>query len=95
LGTHQSILIASIPEGDDKPYKYPGMYRGVDALIINKVDLLPYITFDMDYFRRGVELLNPGLVTFPLSCRSEEGIGDWLNWVLEAVRKFGKKRPRI
>jgi len=92
LGTHQSILVASIPEGDDKPYKYPGMYRGVDALIINKVDLLPYITFDMDYFRRGVELLNPGLVTFPLSCRSEEGIENWLNWVLDAVRRFGKKR---
>lgn len=93
LGTHKSILIASIPEGDDKPYKYPTMYRGVDALIINKVDLLPYITFDMDYFRRGVELLNPGLVTFPLSCRTEEGIGDWLNWVTEAVQHFGKKHP--
>jgi hydrogenase nickel incorporation protein HypB len=92
LGTHQSILIASIPEGDDKPYKYPVMYRGVDALIINKVDLLPYIPFDMAYFRRGVELLNPGLVTFPLSCRSEEGIENWLNWVLEAVRRFGVKR---
>jgi len=92
LGTHQSILIASIPEGDDKPYKYPGMYRGVDALIINKVDLLPYIPFNMEYFRRGVELLNPGLVTFPLSCRSEEGIEGWLNWVLEAVRNFGKTR---
>ena len=93
LGTHQSILIASIPEGDDKPYKYPGMYRGVDALIINKIDLLPYIPFDMDYFRRGVELLNPGLVAFPLSCRSEEGIESWLNWVLEAVRQFGSKHP--
>jgi hydrogenase nickel incorporation protein HypB len=58
------VLIASIPEGDDKPYKYPGMYRGVDALVINKIDLLPYIDFDMAYFRRGVEALNPGLVTF-------------------------------
>ena len=48
LGTHMNILIASIPEGDDKPYKYPGMYRGVDALIVNKVDLLPYIPFKMD-----------------------------------------------
>ncbi len=69
LGTHKTVLIASVPEGDDKPYKYPGIYRGVDALIINKIDLLPYITFDMDYFRRGVEMLNPGLVTFPLSCK--------------------------
>ncbi|NLF63997.1 MAG: hydrogenase nickel incorporation protein HypB, partial [Chloroflexi bacterium] len=62
LGTHKSVLIASIPEGDDKPYKYPAMYRGVDALVINKIDLLPYIDFDMDFFRRGVEALNPGLV---------------------------------
>ena len=81
LGTHYSILVASVPEGDDKPYKYPGMYRGVDALIINKTDLLPYVDFDMDYFRRGVEALNPGLITFPLSCRKGEGLEAWLDWV--------------
>ena len=81
LGVHKNVLIASVPEGDDKPYKYPGMYRGVDALVINKIDLLPYVPFDMDYFKRGVEILNPGLVTFPLSCRTEEGLVDWLNWV--------------
>jgi len=81
LGTHTSVLIASVPEGDDKPYKYPGMYRGVDALVINKVDLLPHVEFDMEYFRRGVEILNPGLVTFPLSCRTGEGLEAWLEWV--------------
>lgn len=81
LGTHYSILVASVPEGDDKPYKYPGMYRGVDALIINKIDLLPYVDFDMDYFRRGVEALNPGLITFPLSCRNGQGLEAWLDWV--------------
>jgi hydrogenase nickel incorporation protein HypB len=86
LGTHKSVLIASVPEGDDKPYKYPGMYRGVDALVINKTDLLPYVEFDMDYFRRGVEALNPGLETFPLSCRSVEGIDAWLEWVELQVR---------
>ncbi len=85
LGTHKSILIASVPEGDDKPYKYPGMYQGVDALVINKIDLRPYIDFDMDYFRRGVEALNPGLMTFPLSCRSLEGVEDWINWVRDLV----------
>jgi len=83
LGVHKSVLIASVPEGDDKPYKYPGMYRGVDALVINKIDLLPYVPFDMDYFKRGVEILNPGLVTFPLSCRTEEGLDEWLGWVVE------------
>ena len=87
LGTHKSVLIASIPEGDDKPYKYPGMYRGVDALVINKIDLLPYINFKMDYFQRGVEALNPGLVTFPLSCRTGEGLGAWIDWILENVNR--------
>ncbi len=82
LGTHKSILIASIPEGDDKPYKYPGMYRGVDALLINKIDLLPYVPFRMDYFRRGVEALNPGLLTFPISCRTGEGLEPWVDWLV-------------
>jgi len=82
LGTHKSVLIASTPEGDDKPYKYPGMYRGVDALVVNKVDLLPYVSFDMEHFQRGVEILNPGLVTYPLSCRTGDGIDEWLNWVV-------------
>jgi len=81
LGVHKNVLIASIPEGDDKPYKYPTMYRGVDALVINKIDLLPYIPFKMDYFRQGVEILNPGLITFPLSCQTEEGMPAWLDWI--------------
>ncbi len=81
LGTHKSVLIASIPEGDDKPYKYPGMYRGVDALVINKIDLLPYVPFNMEFFQKGVEILNPGLVTFSLSCKTGEGIESWIQWI--------------
>jgi len=87
LGTHKSVLIASVPEGDDKPYKYPGMYRGVDALVVNKTDLLPYVPFKMDYFQRGVEALNPGVVTFPLSCRTGEGLDAWIDWILENVKR--------
>ncbi len=86
LGTHKSILIASIPEGDDKPYKYPGMYRGVDILIINKIDLLPYVSFRMDYFERGVEALNPGITTFPLSCRTGEGMDAWVDWLIQNIQ---------
>ena len=86
LGTDKSVLIASIPEGDDKPYKYPGMYRGVDALVINKIDLLPYVPFKMDYFERGVEVLNPGVVTFPLSAKTGEGMDAWLDWLMEQVQ---------
>ena len=85
LGTHANVLIASVPEGDDKPYKYPGIYRGLDALIINKIDLLPYVEFDLAYFRRGVELLNPGVVTFSLSCRTGEGIEQWANWLVGRI----------
>jgi hydrogenase nickel incorporation protein HypB len=88
LGTHKSILIASIPEGDDKPYKYPVMYRGVEALIINKIDLLPYIPFRMDYFIKGVEILNPQLETFQISCATGEGIEDWIKWIQKNVRLF-------
>lgn len=85
LGTHHSVLIASVPEGDDKPYKYPGMYRNVDVLLINKIDLLPYVTFDMSRFRQGVERLNPGLRTLAVSCRTGEGLPEWLDWVQAAV----------
>lgn len=85
IGVHLNLLIASIPEGDDKPYKYPGMYRGVQALVINKIDLLPYVPFKMDYFRQGVEILNPGVVTFPLSCRTSEGVEAWADWLVGRV----------
>jgi hydrogenase nickel incorporation protein HypB len=85
LGTHKNILIASIPEGDDKPYKYPAMYQDVDALIINKIDLLPYVEFDMAYFEKGVQILNPDLVTFHLSCQTGEGLPAWITWLTELI----------
>lgn len=88
LGTHKSVLIASVPEGDDKPYKYPGMYQGVDVLVINKIDLLPYLEFDMEYFSRGVEVLNSALEHFPLSCRTGEGIEVWIDWLTTNLGNF-------
>jgi hydrogenase nickel incorporation protein HypB len=90
LGTHLNLLIASVPEGDDKPYKYPAIYRGLDVLIINKTDLLPYVRFNMDYFRKGVEMLNPGLSTFPLSCANGEGFSAWIVWLKERVSSLAK-----
>lgn len=86
LGTHINVLIASIPEGDDKPYKYPAIYRGIQVLIINKTDLMPYVNFNMDYFRQGVEMLNPGLVTFPVSCKTGEGVQDWVQWLSAQIQ---------
>ncbi len=81
LGEHLNIVVASIPEGDDKPYKYPGIYHGIDCLILNKSDLLPYIDFNLEYFRQGIEVLNPGVPFFLLSCKSGEGFQAWLNWL--------------
>ena len=87
LGTHKSVLVASIPEGDDKPYKYPGMYRGVDAMVVNKIDLLPYVNFRMDFFQKGIQALNPGVIQFPLSCRTGQGLEPWLDWLQIQVER--------
>jgi len=83
LGEHLKVMIASTPEGDDKPYKYPGMFSAVDVLVLNKVDLLPLLEFDMDYFRRGVEALNPDVAFFPMSCKTGEGVEAWAKWLIE------------
>ena len=90
IGTHLNVLIASIPEGDDKPYKYPGMYRGVQVLIINKIDLLPYVPFNMEYFKHGVEILNPGVMTFAISSKTGEGMQAWTDWLVERVKSSWK-----
>ena len=91
LGTHANVLIASVPEGDDKPYKYPNIYRNLEVLIINKTDLLPYVRFNMDCFRQGVEMLNPGLQTFPVSCTTGEGIEQWAAWLKSKVQNAKQK----
>jgi hydrogenase nickel incorporation protein HypB len=86
LGTHLSVVIASVPEGDDKPYKYPTMYRGVQAMIVNKIDVLPYFNFNMEHFIKGVEVLNPGLTTFKTSCTTGEGQQEWADWLVAQVQ---------
>jgi hydrogenase nickel incorporation protein HypB len=91
LGAHINGLIASIPEGDDKPYKYPNIYRGLNVLLVSKIDLLPYIDFRMAYFTQGVEILNPGLVSFPLSAKTGEGMPAWIDWIKAQVT--GIQRP--
>lgn len=86
LGEHLKVMIASTPEGDDKPYKYPGMFSVVDVLALNKVDLLPLLEFDLDYFRRGVEALNPDVAFFPVSCKTGKGVQEWIDWLVERCR---------
>ncbi|MBN1201460.1 MAG: hydrogenase nickel incorporation protein HypB [Anaerolineae bacterium] len=87
LGVHLNVVIASVPEGDDKPYKYPAMFRGADVLLLNKIDLKPYLQFDVDYFQHGVEVLNPGLTFFQVSATTGEGFDAWLAWLRDKIKE--------
>ncbi len=86
LGADRAVVVASVPEGHDKPYKYPGMFASADAVILNKADLLEVFGFDVEYFRHGLEMLNPGVPFFVVSCRTGAGIADWMSWLLSSLR---------
>jgi len=81
LGEAIRVVVASLPEGDDKPYKYPGIFTAVNAVVLNKIDLAPYVDFKRDALREGVERLNPRAAIFEVSCRTGEGIGAWAAWL--------------
>jgi hydrogenase nickel incorporation protein HypB len=87
LGTHWNVLVASVTEGDDKPWKYPKMYRNVDVLVLNKTDLLPHVDFDLGHYRQGVGILNEKLELFPVSCRTGEGLEAWAEWLRARMRR--------
>jgi len=82
VGVHKRVVIASTPEGDDKPFKYPLMFDVVDAVLINKIDLLPYLKFDIDAFSRAIKGMNEKAEIFPVSCTTGEGIEKWISWLL-------------
>ena len=86
LGEDIRLMIASLPEGDDKPYKYPAMFADTDVVLLNKVDLQPYLDFDDDTFRKVVTGLNPDVIIFPISCKTGAGMAAWFSW-LEAALK--------
>jgi hydrogenase nickel incorporation protein HypB len=90
LGEHRRVVLTSTPEGDDKPLKYPAIFRNADALIINKVDLLPYVAYDVKQAKAFARQVCPGLVAFETSCVSCEGIVSWIEWLLaERLRHLG------
>ena len=88
LGEDIRILIASTPEGDDKPFKYPLMFHEADVVLINKIDLLPYLKFDVDAFSNTIKGINRKVKIFPVSCTTGEGIEAWVSWLLG---RMGKK----
>jgi hydrogenase nickel incorporation protein HypB len=92
LGEHKRVVISSLPEGDDKPIKYPLIFIDADAVIINKMDLLPHVDFDIAAFRRSIAGLNPKAEVFQVSCKTGEGIERWYSWILEQVETKDTKR---
>ncbi len=80
-GAHLNIAILSIPEGDDKPLKYPLMFSVSDVLIISKIDYMEMSDFDMDILKKRVHVLNKDFPIYPLSCKTGNGLEDWLDWL--------------
>ncbi len=85
-GATRNAMILSVPEGDDKPLKYPLMFTICDVVLVNKIDVLPYFDFDINKVRERVAKLNPAAKVIPISARTGEGMDAWTDWLAEAVR---------
>lgn len=85
VGEYRKIVILSVPEGDDKPYKYHLMFRESQVMIINKIDLLGLVDFDVHKVEQNVRVLNPNMTIFHISCKTGEGLDDWFNWLREQL----------
>jgi len=85
LGENRKVIISSIPEGDDKPFKYPLMFDIADAVLINKIDLLPYLKFDIQTFSQAIKGINEKVEIFQVSCVTGQGIEQWVSWLLSQM----------
>jgi hydrogenase nickel incorporation protein HypB len=86
LGADLAVVVASVPEGHDKPYKYPGMFASADVVLLNKCDLLHVFDFDVDYFQRGISMVNPEAPVYLISCRTGAGMHAWTEWLLSHLK---------
>ena len=87
-GAVKNAMILSVPEGHDKPLKYPLMFSICDVLLINKIDVLPYFDFDIEKCKEYVHRLNPNMTIIPISSRTGEGIGEWADWLRAQTRAW-------
>ena len=87
-GAVKNAMILSVPEGHDKPLKYPLIFQVCDALIINKIDVLPYFDFDMEKVVEYAKMRNPKLEIFPISAKTGEGVDAWCHWLCENVKQW-------
>nr|NQU89196.1 hydrogenase nickel incorporation protein HypB [Bacteroidota bacterium] len=89
LGEAKRVVIMSVTEGDDKPLKYPTMFETSDICVINKIDLLPYVDFDVEKSKEFASRINPNLKFFEVSAKSEEGLADWVDWLKNELKLVG------
>ena len=85
IGEDKRVVVLSVTEGEDKPAKYPLMFRECDATLLNKIDLLPYLDFDMELARSSIANIHPGMPIFETSAKTEEGFDEWIGWLREQV----------
>ncbi|HQG32870.1 MAG TPA: hydrogenase nickel incorporation protein HypB [Deltaproteobacteria bacterium] len=90
IGENAKVMILSTPEGTDKPSKYPLMFRESKVLLINKMDLAPYVDFDLEKARRDAGAINPGLHIIEVSCKSGKGLEEWFSWIGSTIEEFKK-----
>ena len=86
LGENMKVMILSVPEGDDKPLKYPGVFQAAEAVILNKVDTLPVFNFDEEAFTSSVNQLNPQAPIFRIAATKEQGVHEWAEWLADKIR---------
>jgi len=94
LGEHKKVTILSVPEGDDKPHKYPLMFTEADVVLVNKTDLLPYVDFNMSEFSKIVTGLNPKVKIFPVSCKTGEGLEAWFSWLKNETKQVKSRQAK-
>jgi hydrogenase nickel incorporation protein HypB len=92
LGEHLRVMVFSVPEGAEKPKKYPLMFHQAHAVILNKIDLLPHSGVSLDELTRNVREVNPRAALFPLSCRTGKGLDSWLGWLTGALEAHREQR---
>ncbi len=87
LGENIKVMILSVPEGDDKPLKYPGVFQVAQAVILNKVDTMPVFNFNREAFDESVRQLNPQAPIFPISATNGEGVDEWASWLSDCIHE--------
>jgi hydrogenase nickel incorporation protein HypB len=88
LGEHHKVVVLSVTEGEDKPLKYPQMFHAAEVMLLNKVDLLPYLDFDLEACKEMARRVSPGITIFELSSRTGEGMAAWYSWLKKGVEKI-------